>query len=227
MTFLAENELSAMYVPARFLPRIHPAYVETAQFLASQIADEARHVDVFTKRARAAGGTLGVSAASSMRSLLSLFNQDDFSEASFLLSALGEGTFLDLLRFLEEHAPDEVTGEVVRRARVDEARHVHFGLAHLRHGIANNPGLVSRLESTVRKRAATLAGVTSLPSSLADALVIYVARGVDPPSVERAHDRVRAWQSGLAEARVKRLVHAGIAPVEAELLSSLHTPNIM
>src|SRR5207253_89226 len=25
MTFLAENELAALYVPARFLPRIHPA----------------------------------------------------------------------------------------------------------------------------------------------------------------------------------------------------------
>ncbi len=34
MTFLAENELSALYVPSRFLPRIHPAFVETAMFLA-------------------------------------------------------------------------------------------------------------------------------------------------------------------------------------------------
>lgn len=57
-----ENELAALYVPARFLPRVHPAYLEVAMFLASQLADEARHIDVFLRRARAAGGGLGVSA---------------------------------------------------------------------------------------------------------------------------------------------------------------------
>jgi hypothetical protein len=44
MTFLAENELSALYVPSRFMARIHPAFVEVTMFLASQLADEARHI---------------------------------------------------------------------------------------------------------------------------------------------------------------------------------------
>jgi hypothetical protein len=57
MTFLAENELAALYVPARFLPRIHPAYAEVAQFLATQLVDVARHIDVFLKRARTKHGT--------------------------------------------------------------------------------------------------------------------------------------------------------------------------
>jgi hypothetical protein len=43
-----------------------------------------------------------------------------------MLSVLGEGTFLDLLAFIERHAPDETTAELVRRARQDESRHVHF-----------------------------------------------------------------------------------------------------
>src|SRR5262249_53729873 len=55
MTFLAENELSALYVPARFIPRIHPVYAEVAMFLATQLNDEARHIDVFLKRARLCG----------------------------------------------------------------------------------------------------------------------------------------------------------------------------
>ena len=56
MSVLAENELSALYLPARFLPRIHPAFVEVSMLLAIQMADEARHIDVFLKRARAGGG---------------------------------------------------------------------------------------------------------------------------------------------------------------------------
>ena len=64
--------------------------------------------------------------------IASLFEPADFSTASFLLSVLGEGTFLDLLAFLEAHAPDPATREICRRSRVDEARHVRFGIAHAR-----------------------------------------------------------------------------------------------
>ena len=55
-----------------------------------------------------------------------------FTEASLVLSVLGEGTFLDLLSFIERHAPDEATAELTGRAKNDESRHVHFGLAHVR-----------------------------------------------------------------------------------------------
>lgn len=227
MTFLAENEMSALYVPARFLPRIHPAYVETAMFLATQLADEARHIDAFLKRARACGGSPGVSSAVTSRSLLSLLEVDDFGEAGFLLTALGEGTFLDLLRFIEEHAPDEVTADLVGRARADEARHVRFGLAHVRHALAHDPALFRRLEAAVRRRAATLAGVTSVPAPIADALTILAARGTDPPSVARGHEAFRGLLSRMHEGRIKRLLHAGFTEEQASTLSELHTANFM
>ena len=129
MTFLAENEYSALYVPAKFVPRINPQFAEVVFFLCTQMMDEARHIEAFTKRALANGGGLQYSAASTQLSLKTLFDQHDFTVASFLLSVLGEGTFLDLLQFIEDHAPDPVTAEVCRRARADETRHVTF-----RHG---------------------------------------------------------------------------------------------
>jgi TusA-related sulfurtransferase len=227
MTFLAENELAALYVPARFVPRIHPAYIEVAMFLATQIQDEARHIDVFLKRARAGGGTIGISSAASMRSLHSLLVLDDFTEAAFLLSVLGEGTFLDLLRFIEEHAPDETTAEILRRARIDEARHVHFGLLHVRHALAHDAGLFARLESAVRRRAATLHGVTSLPAPVQDSLTILAARGTDPRAVARGHDRFRELLQTMHENRVKRMLHAGFTAEQAHALSELHTANLM
>jgi TusA-related sulfurtransferase len=227
MTFLAENELSALYVPARFLPRIHPAYAEVAQFIATQLADEARHIDVFLKRARAGGGGLGISAVTTSQSLKSLLDLEDFTEAAFLLSVLGEGTFLDLLRFIEDHAPDEATLELTRRARTDEARHVHFGMAHVAHGLARDATLYRRLEAAVRKRAATLAGASGVPAPIQDALVILAARGVDPPSVRRGHEAFRELLVTMHESRMKRLVHAGFSIEQAERLSDLHTPNFM
>lgn len=226
-TFLAENELSALYLPSKFIARIHPAYAETAMFLSTQMADEARHMDVFLKRARAGGGGLGISSTTTSQSLLSLLELEDFTEAAFLLSVLGEGTFIDLLTFIEDHAPDEVTAEVVRRARHDEARHVHFGLVHVRHALAHDHTLYTRLEAAVRRRAATLSGVGGAPAPLQDGLTILAAGGTDSKSVARGHEAFRELLHTMHSSRVKRLTHAGFTAEQAQILSDLHTPNFM
>jgi hypothetical protein len=226
MTFLAENELSALYLPSKFISRIHPAYVEVAMFLATQLNDEARHIDVFLKRAQLAGG-VAVSAVATSRSLESLLQLRDFSEAAFLLSVLGEGTFLDLLSFIERYAPDEATAELVRRARNDESRHVHFGLAHVRHALRHDPSLYGRLEAAVRTRATSLAGVGSVPANVQDSLTILAAGGSDPASVARGHEAFRELLETMHESRIKRLIHAGFTPEQAETISELHTANFM
>jgi TusA-related sulfurtransferase len=227
MTFLAENELSALYVPSRFIPRIHPAYAEVAMFLASQLADEARHIDVFLKRARLCGVGLGISSVTTSRSLLSLLQTDDFTEAAFLLSVLGEGTFLDLLSFIERHAPDEPTAELTRRAKNDESRHVHFGLAHVRYGLANDPNLYGRLEEAVRRRAAALEGVGGVPAPVQDALTILAAAGTEPRAVARGHEAFRELLDTMHVSRIRRLERAGFTAGQAERISELHTPNFM
>jgi len=56
MTYLVENEQAALIIPARLLGRIHPHFREVMQLLAAQAADEARHVEVFTRRAQLSGG---------------------------------------------------------------------------------------------------------------------------------------------------------------------------
>lgn len=227
MTFLAENELSALYLPSSFIARIHPAFAESAMFLATQLNDEARHIDVFLKRGRLCRGGLGISSVATSRSLLSLIQTENFTEAAFLLSVLGEGTFLDLLSFIETYAPDEATLELVRRAKADESRHVHFGLAHVRHGLANDPTLYHRLETAVRRRAATLQDLQGVPAPIQDALTILAAGGDDPNAVTKGHERFRELLETMHASRIKRLEHAGFSAEQAETISRLHTPNFM
>jgi hypothetical protein len=50
MTFLTENEFAALYVPARYIPRIHPNYREVVEVLAMQLVDEARHAELHAAR---------------------------------------------------------------------------------------------------------------------------------------------------------------------------------
>lgn len=227
MSFLAENELSALYVPSRFVSRIHPAYVSVALFLATQMQDESRHVDVFLRRARLTESPAAISSAATSHSLHSLMQIDDFTESTFLLSVLGEGTFLDLLNYVERYAPDAATAELARRARTDEARHVHFGMAHVQHALAHDDTLYPRLEAAVRRRAATLAGIGAVPAPVQDALTIYAAGGSDPRRVARGHDSFRDLLATMHEGRIRRLRTAGFTAEQAMTISDLHTPNFM
>ncbi len=91
MTYLIENETAALLVPTRFLARLHPHFREVMQLLAIQAADEARHIEVFTRRARLRRDELGLSTAGGQASSATLFDEPDFAVASFLVSVLGEG----------------------------------------------------------------------------------------------------------------------------------------
>ncbi|MCB0404089.1 MAG: ferritin-like domain-containing protein [Bdellovibrionales bacterium] len=227
MTFLAENEFSALYLPSRFVSTVHPYFMETSLFLATQLADEARHIDAFMKRAWACGEKPGVSAVSTADSLLSLLKSRDFLEATFLLSVLGEGTFLDLLAFIENHAPDDVTAEIVRRARQDESRHVHFGIAHVQHSLSTSPSVRTHLKASVERRASDLANMSGAPTMLQDALVVLAAGDTSPKNLRRGHDKYRELLDTMSTNRIKRLKSSGFSEEEADYLSELHTPNFM
>lgn len=227
MTFLAENEYAALYVPARFLGHIHPHFTEVTLFLSVLIADEARHIEVFTKRALANGGGLGMATATTQLSLASLLEPKDFSIASFLLSVLGEGTFLDLLSFLEEHAPEPATKEICRRARLDESRHVHFGIAHARYSLEADKSAAHRFSAAVKARAEFLKSISGVGALIEEALIIYAGGGLSPSALRAGTKRVKGLYETMHFNRMKRLATIGFNLSSAEEMSSLHTPNFM
>lgn len=227
MTYLVENEQTALVVPARFLGRIHPHYREVVQFLAVQVADEARHVEVFTRRALLRGEEMGVSGAGGRASLQTLLEEPEFSLASFLLSVLGEGTFLSLLSHLERHGPDPVTRQVSRLALQDEARHVAFGQGHLEHRVACDPSLRGRLRAAMERRHQALQDTAGLAPDVFDALVILTAGDWTPTAIGRGWERVQRLQAEMDEGRQRRLVRLGFPAQEAADLSALHTRNFM
>jgi hypothetical protein len=227
MTYLVENEQAALAVPARFLGRIHPHFREVVAVLAVQIADEARHVEVFSRRATLRGAEPGRSSAGGQASLLTLLEEPDFALAHFLLSVLGEGTFLALLAFIERHAPDPVTAAVARLALADEARHVAFGMAHLGAVVAGDPAQRSRLAAAIHRRHDALATTTGLNAEVVDALVVLAAGSFTPGAVAEGFSRVQGLEAEMADGRRRRLVRLGFPLEEAASLAALHTRNFM
>ena len=227
MTHLAENEYAALYVPAKFIPRIHPRFTEVVMFLSTQVVDEARHIEAFTKRALANGGGLRYSTAQTQASLRSLLDQEDFSQASFLLSVLGEGAFLEYLSFIERYAPDPVTADIVRRARVDEARHVAFGVEHARHFLEADPERGEVLRAAVEQRASFLADTSAGSPHVEEALVVLAAGGIGADRLGDGVKAVRQLHQTMHRRRVGRLRQLGFADEAADQISELHTTNFM
>jgi hypothetical protein len=227
MTFLTENEFAALYVPARFIPRIHPHYREVVEVLAVQIVDEARHAEAFTRRAEAGGKGLGTTAVSGQLSLQTLLEEPDFTTAAFLLCVMGEGTFLTLLKFLEEHAPEPVTATLARLAHRDEARHVAFGMEHLRYVLEREPERHTSLAAAVERRSRMLAAISGLSPYVHDALTVLAGGGISPSHVRAGARHVAALHREMDRARRERLQSLGFNTDEASTLSAYHTKNFM
>lgn len=225
MTFIAQNEYAALYVPARFLPQMHPSYAEVVMWLASHVHDEARHIEVFTKRALI-GGYHGFALASTELSLHSLLAEPDFTAAALLLNVLGEGTFLDLLRFVERYAPDAATAAAARLAHRDERRHVHFGISHVRHVVDRDPQQRAALAHAAEQRAAKLTELTLSPL-LTEGLTIMAAGSMRPAALSDGAAAVRTLMHTMDRNRIRRLRSAGFNASEARYISELHTPNLM
>jgi TusA-related sulfurtransferase len=226
MTFIAQNEYAALYVPANFLPRLHPAYPEVLMWLAAHVHDEARHVEVFTKRALI-GGKRGYALASTELSLSTLLEEPDFGAASLLLNVLGEGTFLDLLRFVQRHAPDAATAAAARLAHRDERRHVHFGISHVRSSMRAQPHRREELLGAAEQRAAKLTELSGLSPLLLEGLTIMAAGSLRPAALSEGARAVRRLMADMERNRVRRLRAAGFGEADARKLSEMHTPNLM
>lgn len=227
MTYLVENEQAALVIPARFLGRIHPHFREVLQLLAVQAADEARHMEVFSRRATLKGGPMGTSAAGGRASLATLLDEPDFGMAAFLLSVLGEGTFLDLLSFIDRHAPDPVTAAVARLARRDERRHVVFGMSHVEHQATLDPSMRGRLRAAIERRHDVLVDTAGLNADVFDALVVLAAGEWSPAAIARGYAAIEQLQYDMDQGRQRRLVRLGFPADEAAALSALHTRNFM
>jgi len=132
LTFLSEVEMIATDVPAKWLGHLNADFFEVKNFIATQAMDEARHMEVFRKRALATGHGLLRASAQNETNLKFLRDADGFAEMSLALHLQAEGNVLTLFRFSEYISPTEADKKMFRLVMQDEARHVGYGMQHLK-----------------------------------------------------------------------------------------------
>lgn len=133
-TFITEIEFVAGDVPGKWISQVTPDYYEPRMYLVSQVMDEARHLDVFRKRALANGGGL-MRRNGGVQSVVggNIDSARDFTEMSARLHISGEGSVLTLFRMGELMSYNDAEKHIYRLCAQDESRHVAFGVMHLKY----------------------------------------------------------------------------------------------
>ena len=192
-TFLTQVEFIAGDVPAKFAPNVSAEHFETGLFLASQIMDEARHLDVFRKRALANG--IGLLQAGP--GAVGLLTAQSFLDMTASLHLVGEGFIQSMFRMGELFAPSEVDKRIFRLSAQDESRHVAFGVMHMKHVLDNEPErreevhtyldrMEGRVGSTPNQSGLTGGGDTS------EALAILLGGGKDEKRLNEGYKKLMA-----------------------------------
>lgn len=205
-TFLTEVEFIAGDVPGKWVNQIPNDFYEAKLFLTSQIMDEARHTDVFRKRALMnGGGLLQQGPGSGLRNILDAM---DFTEMSVLTHVVGEGFVLSLFRAGELIAQNEAEKRIFRLAAQDESRHVAFGVMHLKYLAETQPERREEIHGYLDKAEGITAnsGLTNNPAS-SEALAILMGGGLD--HIEEGFDKLQEVRRRQVNEYMHRLEVAG------------------
>lgn len=177
-TFLTEVEFIAADAPTRWMSQMNQDFLEVKLFLATQAMDEARHTDVFRKRALANGGGLGSASVLSQLSLKRIFDAPSFSAQTGRLHLLGEGFVLTMFRQGEFIAPTRVDQEIFRRCMQDESRHVGYGTMHLRAQLKARPEVAEEVHAQLDDAEHILLQLFTVPEQV-EPMAILMGGGID------------------------------------------------
>ena len=228
MTYLIENETAALLVPGRFIAQTAPPFPRGDAGAGDP--DRRRsppHRGLHAPRAAASRRAGALPTAGGQASLKTLLDEPDFAIASFLLSVLGEGSFLSLLWFLQHYAPDPVTAAVARLAAQDEARHVRSAWRTCGPHVGGTPRCASGWPPRSSAGTTSLRHTAGLNAEVFDALILIAAGSWNQADLRQGHRRVMELTRDMDEGRRLRLARLGFNEQEAAELSSLHTRNFM
>ncbi len=215
-TFLTEVEFVAGDVPGKWISETTPDYYEPRMFLMSQIMDEARHMDVFRKRAFANGGGLMSQTTNVALSGGAIDSARDFTEMSARLHISGEGLVLSIFRMGERMSYNDAEKAIYRLAASDESRHVAFGVMHLQYLAQTDPERKEEIHSYLDEIEMGLVAGTGgqnpaargTPSNAA--LAILLGGGSDPQSIHEGNQIALAVRQRQVKEYVQRVRVAGL-----------------
>jgi len=206
-TFFTEVEMIATDLPAKWLWRMNNQFHEVKHFIATQAIDEARHAEVFRKRALAGGVGLMEALPQAEHSLKAILDGDTYSEASAFMHLLAEGNILTLFRFSEFISPTPVDKRMFQLVMQDEARHVSYGMQHLKWILDHCPERKEQLHLALDE--AENFTLNQFDSALFECMIVLAGKGTKPEQIKKGVEIVGVLQVKQVEEYFHRLRRAG------------------
>ncbi len=206
-TFFTEVEMIATDLPAKWMWRMNNQFHEVKHFIATQAIDEARHAEVFRKRALAGGVGLMKALPQSEHALKAILDGDTYSDASAFMHLLAEGNVLTMFRFSEYISPTPVDKRIFQLVMQDEARHVSYGLQHLKWIIDHTPERKEQLHTALDEGES--ATISQFETALLECMIVLAGKGTKPDQIRRGIELVGGFQIRQIEEYFQRLRRAG------------------
>jgi len=213
-TFLTEVEFVAGDVPGKWISQTTPDYYEPRMYLISQVMDEARHLDVFRKRALVNGGGL-MRRVGNIQGVVggNIDSARDFTEMSARLHISGEGSVLTLFRMGELMAYNDAEKHIYRLCAQDESRHVAFGVMHLQYlgsvDTERREEIQSYLDEAERALVTGASGQNPAARGLASNAALAVLLGGGEDKIDEGYKTLLALRQRQVKEYVQRVRVAG------------------
>lgn len=101
-------------------------------YAASQVADEARHVEVFAKLLQRKFGTIYPIGGTLKILLDKLLQAPTWKTKTLGMQTLFEGVAVGILDIMQKGSTNPLVSDIIRRVKQDEARHAAFGILTMR-----------------------------------------------------------------------------------------------
>ncbi|MFN8543496.1 MAG: ferritin-like domain-containing protein [Candidatus Binatia bacterium] len=209
LTFLTEVEMIATDVPAKWMAHLNADFFEVKNFIATQAMDEARHAEIFRKRALSTGWGLMRASEHNEFNLKFLRDADTFAEASLSLHLQAEGMVLTMFRFSEFISPTEGDKKLFRLVMQDEARHVGYGMQHLKWVIDHYPERRETIHAHLDEAENFVFGA-GYASEVLEPFIILSGKGMKKENIQDGIRITRAFQMKQSEEYFERLAKCGL-----------------
>jgi len=193
MSNISEQSYNSCQVLSGWLKEISYGFHEVKLYLATQVFDQARHTEVFRKRALANGGGLGVQSPGFFSR--TVYGSFKFTEFTIYVNIMRTSFLLALCEFgLGKIARSQVDRQLFELTAKDLRRHLAYGVEHLRHYVLQGGEQKRRNVRTWLDRGEVMMAV-DLKRDKAMREAVILATG----------DTVAAGKAGLKELREAQL----------------------
>ncbi len=217
-TELAQQASIETDVIGQWLHKMNYAYHEVKTFLATELFDTGRHYMAFRQRALANGGGLGLESSGHMnRRLMEV--RAGWTEAALYLYIIRGPLTLLLYRYGEAYASNPVDKYLFRRCLEDKARHMAYGMAHVKYAVEHQDEGFAKGLSNLMQGVEHDVGLELKDPVLWEALAIIFGGGLD--QISAGAEVVKDLQQRYIEEYLARMKWVGIPKTENNLSPAL------